>query len=258
MRTLTIVLMVPMLAVACGGGGGGGDTSGQPDVPQADPGPTPDPGTPDPGTPDTGTPDSGPVDPGPEDTPAPDDPGPTDPGPTPDTALPDIPAQCPTVVTGPTCAAKVACALQCADATYGAACVGTAAGQATQSAQAALACLKGLDCGPVIEDEGFSDCASAACENELDACFEGTGICNDIRKCRMACEPTDPACPLRCRVEATLEEQDVWDTYRDCIMGADCVQNGDVMPNGWPTENCERYAQMHYCPLQTQACIPPQ
>lgn len=252
-RMTATLATLTALAAACGGGGGGTKDSGvtpdvdRVDVDMVDAGPTQDPGPADPGTPDPGQ-----QDPGSEDK------GPTDPGPGPDTTQPDIPAQCPTVVTGPTCAAKVACALQCADATYGSACVGAAADDATQQAQAALACLEGLDCGPVTEDEWFSDCAIAACETEIDTCFTGAGICNDVRKCRMACEPSDPACPLRCRAEATLAQQAVWGEYRDCIMGADCVENGDVLPNGWPTENCERYAQSHYCPNQTQACIPPQ
>ncbi len=259
MRTLMIATLaiLPALAVSCGGGGGG-TTNAQPDVPQVDPGPPQDPGPTDPGTPDPGTPDPGTPDLGPQDVPSSEDKGPTDPGPGPDTTQPDIPAECPTVVTGATCAAKVACALQCADEAYGAACVGAAADEASQQAQAALACLEGLNCGPVTEDEWFSDCATAACEAEIDTCFTGAGICNDVRKCRMACDASDPACPLRCWGEATLEQQDVWAAYWDCIMGADCVENGDVLPNGWPTENCERYAQNHYCPNQTQACIPPQ
>ncbi len=261
MRTLMIAtLAIPLaLAVACGGGGGGTkDPGGGPDADNLDPGPGQDPGTPDPGTPDPGKPDPGPQDLGPQDIIPPEDEGPTDPGPGPDTTQPDIPAQCPTVVTGATCAAKVACAIQCADATYKSACVGAAADEATQRAQAALSCLQGLDCGFVTEDEWFSDCAAAACKAEIDTCFAGTGICNDVRKCRMACDASDTACPVRCWAEATLEQQDVWGDYWDCIMSADCVENGDVLPNGWPTENCERYAQNHYCPLQTQACIPPQ
>ena len=260
MRCRLLACIVLGWGLACGGGGGGGskDPGVQPDASPVDPGTTPDPAGGDPGTPDLGPTDVGPQDRGTEDLTPPEDKGPTDPGPGVDTAKPDTPAQCPAVVTGATCAAKVACALQCADATYRSECVGSASDEATQKAEAALSCLQALDCGTLIEDEWFSGCADSACADAINACFVGTGICNDIRKCRIACEPTDPACPLRCWGEATLEQQDVWADYWDCIMGSDCVQNGDLMPNGWPTENCERNAQMHFCPLQTQACIPPQ
>ncbi len=256
MRILTFLAVLALVA-GCGGGGGSSDPGGQADVTQGDLGPsdpgTPDPGTPDPGKLDPGLLDSGPQDPGKPETTWPEDEGPTDPGPG-----TDVPVQCPSVVTGTTCAAKVACAIQCADAAYEAACVGAAAEEATQQAQAVLTCLRGLECAPIMEDEWFTDCAAAACEAEIDTCFKGTGICNDVRKCRMGCEASDPACPFRCRALATLEEQDVWEAYYDCIMGADCVEQGDVLPNGWPTDKCELYAQNHYCPKQTQACIPPQ
>lgn len=253
MRVHRLFLAVPLLVIglACGGGGGGAQQ--QPDVPpdsvvQDDGGVTTDQGG---GSQDTAKPDLGKIDfgglsdSGTKDIPIP------DPG-------PDIPG-CPTLITGPTCAAKVACALQCpAEGSYVSQCVGPAADQETEKAQETLDCLLALNCQSLIENERFSLCAKEACKADLDACFAGNGICNDIRKCRMACEPNDYACPLRCLAEATLAEQEVWADYWTCIMGADCVQSGDVMANGWPTENCERYAQSHYCPNQTQACIPPQ
>lgn len=251
-RLGTLGFLLTLALAACGGGGGGTSDSGQ-DHGQAfdaaDPGQVLDTSTTtDPVKPldnevslDQGTK----PDPGVQ----------IDKGQVPDEGPKDTSIGCPSVVTGDTCAAKVACAVLCADENYQAACLGSDS-EARTKALELLDCLGGLTCGSVVEEGFFTDCAEGQCEAQIEACFAGTGNCNDIRKCRMECDPEDLACPLRCLGEGTVEEQGFFAEYVDCIMGVDCVENGEVMPNGWPTEKCEIHAQ-HFCPKQTEACIRP-
>jgi len=163
---------------------------------------------------------------------------------------------CQMAVSGEKCYEGVGCAVVCADEAQ--ACLTEVSASERPNADVLLDCISNSGCENVMEYEWFSECIEEKCKDKLDACFSGNGICNDVRKCRMACSPSDTSCPLRCLGLATPQEREVWKTYYICIMGADCVQEGDVMPNGWPTDTCERYAQHHFCPNQTQACIPPQ
>jgi len=174
-----------------------------------------------------------------------------------DTATNDTSA--PTCQSGEKCYEGVGCAVVCTDQAQ--ACLSEVSESERPNADALLDCISNSGCqdaGSVIEYEWFSECVEGKCKDNIDACFSGKGFCNDIRKCRMGCSPNDKACPLKCLGLATPDQREVWKDYYKCIMGADCVQEGNVMANGWPTDPCERYAQHHFCPKQTEACIPPQ
>lgn len=251
MRTTRWMLLVAMVvttaAWACDSDGGNATDAVQDnaaDVPVVqdvvqDPG-TQDPGTVDPGKTDTPKPDNAPVDNAPVDN------GPT-----------DVPATCPVVVTGPTCNAIAACAIQCADAGRAAACVGSTTGAEVEKWDALKACLDTAACPKVWENEQYSACATAACKDTLEACAQTEGgKCRDIWICRKDCDPDDPSCPARCLGTGTVAAQATFVAYKDCILGIDCAET-DIEANGWPVWTCEEYGQYHNCPLQSQACFPP-
>ncbi|NOZ02858.1 MAG: hypothetical protein GXP54_13375 [Deltaproteobacteria bacterium] len=179
-----------------------------------------------------------------DDTGTPQDQGQTDLGQPPE-------GSCPEIATCAMLCDTVACKEQCL----------TTAGDGTKAVVLAMAdCLEALNCGPLVGPGGFVGCAIDACADEIAACYAGTGVCNDIRKCRIDC-PTlagDYSCALMCFAEGSKEAQDLFQNYADCIYGkeVECSET-DIKSNGWPIPNCEKFAQSKYCPLQTQACIPP-
>lgn len=246
-RWFAIVAMVvtTMGFVACDSGNSSGTdtlvTDTAQDVPPADV-------VDDKGVEDLGV-DHGPADPGKE-TVAPDT-APVDNTPT------DTAPTCPAMISGPTCNAIAACALQCTEAGREAACVGTADAAEKAKWETLRDCLATAACPKVFENEQFSTCAVAACGAALDGCFTTAGgKCCTIVNCRKDCDPDDPACPMRCYGKAPKEEQVIFVDYKDCILGVECAQT-DVRANGWPTWTCEEYAQYHNCPNQQQACFPP-
>ena len=121
-------------------------------------------------------------------------------------------------------------------------------------------CVSALNCGSFIGPGGFKECAVDGCIEVISACYTGTGECSDIRKCRLAC-PTwvgDHSCALNCWAEGSQNAQIIWQEYADCIFGEEVsCSSVDIMPNGWPFNDCEKFAQGQYCPMQTQACLPP-
>ena len=165
------------------------------------------------------------------------------------------PVGCPPVYTGESCHEMVACALQCDDETYRQQCAEQGDQAAVAKYQQVMDCLDSLtDCAPT-EDGLFASCA-AACKTEIGECFAGQGDCSDIRKCRVACDPEDIGCPVKCLGEGDADAQELWRKYVNCILAVDCAQT-DTLPNGWPSGQCEKNAQMLYCPQQTQACLNP-
>jgi hypothetical protein len=227
----------------------GRDAVDQPDVAE-DPGVSQDPGQEDPGNVDPGTPDPGSDDPGTF------DPGQEDPGGVED---PGAPA-CPTVLFGGTeCFEIAGCVLACPeDEAFEASCMalGDDAGRA---AFAALRdCLAGAeDCDAYFDGEDAADCVMSACGVEMGACLPaGTGTCRDIWTCRKDCDPEDPGCPLRCMALGTVDDRSTWSLYQRCVFQGDCAST-DVLPSGWPTQNCENDIANNYCTNQWQACFPP-
>jgi hypothetical protein len=172
-----------------------------------------------------------------------------------DTVPTDVPATCPAVITGPTCREIAACALQCTDAAHQAECVGATTGDEKTKYETLRDCLALAACPKIFDNEQFSACATAACKDSLDACFQTPdGKCCATVNCRKDCDPDDPSCPMRCYGLASLAEQEVFIEYKDCLLGADCAS--DVQANLWPTWTCENYARYHNCPNQSQACFP--
>lgn len=214
----------------------------------ADPGT--DPGAPqdsgrDPGVPlDPGTPDPGRVDV-------------QDPGGTQDPGTTDGTASCPQSVGGSTCHEIAACAIQCPDPTFQAACAVQPVSGATGAWEALRDCIANASCDPIFQDEQYTDCVLDACRDLLTACGPTPGgTCRDIWKCRKDCDPDDAACPARCFGLGSAEAQATWIAYKDCILGIECAET-DINANGWPTWTCEAYGQNHNCPIQAQACFPP-
>jgi len=247
-RWFAILAMVVSTSVwACSSSGGSKDVVSA-DVPTDVPPPVDtiqDPGTPhDPGTFDPGT-----VDPG------------TDPGTTTDivvadTPSVDVPAGCPAVISGPTCSAIAACALQCTDSGREAACVGTAVAAEKTRWEALRDCLATAACPKVFDNEQFTDCVTTTCADAFGACFSATaGKCCAIVNCRKECDPDDPSCPMRCYGLASKAEQAVFDTYKDCVLETECGKT-DLRANGWPTWTCEAHAQGTNCSIQSQNCFP--
>jgi len=211
----------------------GSDPGGTPD-PGRDPGTPQDPGMPDPGRPDV-------VDPGPG----------QDPGPQDGTAM------CPQAVGGSSCHEIAACAIQCADPVFQAACAVQPAAGATDAWDDLRTCISTAACDPVFHMEQYADCVLTNCRAKLTACAPSPGgSCRDIWKCRKDCDPDDAACPARCFGLGSAEAQATWIAYKDCILGIECAST-DINANGWPTWTCEAYGQNHNCPIQAQACFPP-
>jgi len=245
--TLPVSILASLAIIACGSSSGDSDTQTgndqgvEPDVSDTFEAAT-DPGAIDPGTKkdipfkvDKGTPD----DPG-----TPKDQGLTDPGKPPVGGCPEI----------ATCAMQcdsLACIEQCQ----------TNADDGTKTLVSALVdCMQALNCGHLVGPGGFVGCAIDACSSDIAACYQGSGECNDIRKCRIDC-PTlagDHSCALMCFAEGSKDAQGLFQKYADCIFGkeVECSET-DIKANGWPLNDCEKFAQGQYCPLQTQACIPP-
>jgi hypothetical protein len=249
-RLLAILATVVTTAAwACDSGNGNATDNGVQDngadVPvntdvATDPGTPEDTGAKDPGTADNAKPDTNPVDHG-----------------TPDTTAADVPQTCPAVVSGATCGAIAACAIQCDAEGRAAECVGATTGAEVEKWDALKACLATAACPKVWENEQFTACATTACKATLEACFvTDGGKCRDIWICRKDCDPDDPSCPARCYGIGSVEAQATWVTYKDCILGIDCAET-DIMANGWPVWTCEEYGENHNCPLQSQACFPP-
>ena len=253
--SLSVLLFLLLALAACGG-----TESATDEGPATDPGISLDVAS-DLGTSDLGTAtDKGPADEGNTTVDIPvtlPDLGPLDPGTPTDAVVADVPAPCPIVMTGPTCGEAVACAVQCADAAHETACLAQADAAAKDLWTGLKDCLATNAC-PGLEGEDLSACAREKCSDKIEACGRQTGkVCRDVWKCRKACEADDLACPVRCAMSSTVAQQDLWKTYRDCILGVDCTLT-DVLANGWPTETCEGYAQSHYCSIQAQSCFPPQ
>ncbi len=244
-RWFALLAMVVTTAFwACDSGNGSADavTADTPTDVQQPPADVPE----DPGLPlDPGTFDPGPGDPGAPDVVAVDNPP------------ADVPPGCPAVVTGPTCHAIAACALQCTGAGRETECVGTADAAEVTKWQAVRDCLATAACAAVFENEQLSVCATTACPAALEGCFAATvGKCCAIVNCRKECDPDDPSCPLRCFGLASKDQQAVFVEYKDCILDTECAKT-DLRANSWPTWTCEEYAQGHNCPTPTQECFPP-
>lgn len=224
------------------------DVGQQPDVP-GDPGVPEDPGQQDPGSVDPGTPDPGSNDPG-------TDPGQQDPGTVED---PGVPA-CPTVLFGgPACFEIAACKMACPeDEAFDEACRALGDDDGRAAFSVLMDCLGDAeDCDTYFVGEDATECVLADCGAEMGACLpEGTGTCRDIWACRKDCDPEDPGCPLRCMALGTSDDRSAWTQYQRCVFQGDCAST-DVLPSGWPTQNCENDIANNNCTNQWQACFPP-
>jgi len=203
---------------------------------------------------DTGTPDDVTVDPDvvvPVDTFLPDNNVQNDEG-TPD----DVAAACPTgVATGAACYEAGSCAVLCDDETFRTECMAQA-DETTRSAFTAFdECFKTSGCETAFAGEQITECVALACGVQTNACFSGSNSCSDMWTCRKDCDAADAACPMRCFSSGTTAAQALWVAYKDCILAVECASE-DVLDNGWPTWDCEQYAQT-YCSLPYQGCFPP-
>lgn len=224
----------------------GRDVPGTTDLadPGTDPGVPADPGR-DPGVPsDPGMPDPGRIDV-------------QDPGAGQDPGTNDASPSCPQSVGGSKCHEIAACAIQCADPAFQAACAVQPDPGAMEAWEALRTCMDTAACSPIFQAEQYTQCVIDACRDQLTACSPSPGgSCRDIWKCRKDCDPDDAACPARCFGLGSPEAQVTWIGYKECILGIECAAT-DINANGWPTWTCEAYGQNHNCPIQAQACFPP-
>lgn len=119
-------------------------------------------------------------------------------------------------------------------------------------------CFNEKKCTDLYEGEYFSKCIEENCNDERLSCFSGDKKCFDIYKCRKGCEANDPLCPVQCMSEGTKEAQELWLKYSQCIFDA-AKKEGDkcsFLPNGWPSETCEKYIDKNYCGQYVQKCTP--
>jgi hypothetical protein len=173
-----------------------------------------------------------------------------------DAVISDVQVGCQVVVTGPACRQMAACALQCNESGHEAKCVGATTGDEKARFEVVRDCLATAACPVIFENEQFTECATTACGNEIDACFQTTnGKCCQVVKCRKKCDAGDPSCPMSCFGMATTTEQDKFIAYKDCLFGVECAST-NLLDNGWPTQSCEDNAQGNYCPTFTQDCFP--
>ena len=158
------------------------------------------------------------------------------------------------------CPEIASCSILCDTPTCKDQCLTNASDEVKTMVSTIEGCLNALNCGPLVGLGGFKGCALDACSDQIAACYQGSGECNDIRKCRIDCPTSagDYSCALMCFAEGSKEAQDLFQKYADCIFGKEvkCSET-DIKANGWPLNDCEKFAQGQYCPLQTQACIPP-
>jgi len=168
----------------------------------------------------------------------------------------DVGKSCPSeAITGDTCAKVGACLLACDEATYQAQCKAGSQTGAVDDFSALIDCAAKAGCDTVFNGERFTKCVLDNCDTEYKKCFVSDGKCQDIRNCRKDCVAGDPTCPVKCIADGSADAQADYFKYVECLFSVDCVKVlGQIMPNGWPTTDCENNARMT-CGNFWQSCM---
>jgi hypothetical protein len=102
---------------------------------------------------------------------------------------------------------------------------------------------------------GFNDCASAQCQNdviqdfcatEYDTCNEATGTCSDLWDCVGACDAEDSSCMDNCDANTTIKGISDYNAFVDCIIEA-C--------DNPPTQECFDGAKAGACQAMYADCF---